>query len=269
MIALLLAATLAAPPAPRMGDDVTIGVPTAGTVVAVAGTARIASEVEGDVVALAGDVELLPGSRVRGDVVALGGIVRGSGTVEGRSVALAPLGLRVTQPTGTARLDIGFALLRIGGWMVLASLLAALAPGFVRRCASELRQSPVLTLLVGVLAIGTWLAVAVLALASSGTPAGVALLLLWSASFLALKVVGIAALADQLARRVTPILPVALRGRVPATGLVAGVLAGAALLPFAGGAIWLLANLAGVGAVASAVIRPKPVLIALSGLAAR
>ncbi|MFZ5785334.1 MAG: hypothetical protein ACOY3Y_02725, partial [Acidobacteriota bacterium] len=152
MVALLLAATLVSPPVPRMGADVTIGVPTAGTVVAVAGTARISSEVEGDVVALAGDVELLPGSRVHGDVVALGGAVRGSGTVEGRSVALAPLGLRVTQATGTARLDVGFALLRIGGWMVLASLLAALAPSYVRRCAAELRLSPVSTLLVGVLA---------------------------------------------------------------------------------------------------------------------
>ena len=54
--ALLLATALAAAPSPRVGVDVTIAEPTVGTVVAVAGKVRVASEVRGDVIALLGGV---------------------------------------------------------------------------------------------------------------------------------------------------------------------------------------------------------------------
>jgi hypothetical protein len=89
--AVLLAAALAAAPSPRPGVDVVVNEPTVGTVVAVAGTVRVASEVRGDVVALLGDVELAAGAQVHGDVVALGGRVSGPGHADGRVVGFTAL----------------------------------------------------------------------------------------------------------------------------------------------------------------------------------
>ncbi|MBI4917983.1 MAG: hypothetical protein HY825_19250 [Acidobacteria bacterium] len=268
MIALLLAGVLAGAPAPRLGADVLVEVPTAGTVVSLAAQVRVSSVVDGDVVAVAGDVELLPGAEVRGDVIALGGAIEGPGVVSGRTVEFAPLGWAGSRaPSGSAAW--GLALLRVGGWLVLGSLLTLLAPGLVRRAAAPVGDRPWVTVTVGVLGLAVWLAVMVLLLAAAGGPIGILLALLGVAGLLALKVVGIVGLSWWLGRRMAPVLPLSMRAELPRTALALLLLAVIGMIPLVGASLWAAANVAGIGAAVRAMGSPHPVALALSRVLAR
>ncbi|MBP1621180.1 MAG: hypothetical protein H6Q02_1947 [Acidobacteria bacterium] len=256
--ALLLATALAAAPSPRVGVDVTIAEPTVGTVVAVAGKVRVASEVRGDVVALLGDVELAPGARVHGDVLALGGRVDGPGRATGRVVGFTAL--REPSPAGGAA-NLGLALMRAGGWVVLVTLLVLAAPWSVRRAADGLAH-PARAAAVGLLSLAVWLALMVLALGSATTAPGVVAVLTGVGLLLAVKLVGVAGLAWLTGRRLARLLPVALRGEVARTGLAMLLLAVLALLPVVGELLWVVAGVTGIGAVVTAWARPVPVLVA-------
>jgi hypothetical protein len=257
--ALLLASALVAAPSPRPGVDVRIGEPTVGTVVAVAGTVRVASTVQGDVVALLGDVELMPGAQVHGDVVALGGRVSGPGQADGRVVAFTAL--REPSRTPGDRAGLGLALMRAGGWVVLVTLLALAAPLAVRRAADGASR-PARAVVVGALSLAVWLALMVLALAAATTPLGVVGVLAGVALLLAVKVLGMAGLAWLAGRAAARLLPAPLRGEVPRTGLAMLALAVLALLPVVGELLWVTAGVVGIGAVVSAWAQPVPVLVA-------
>lgn len=256
--ALLLATALATAPAPRVGVDVTIGEPTVGTVVAVAGRVRVASEVRGDVIALLGDVELAPGAAVHGDVLALGGRVDGPGRADGRVVGFTAL--REPGAAGGAA-GLGLALMRAGGWVILVTLLVLAVPLTVRRAAEGL-ASPARAAAVGLLSAGVWLALMVLALAAATTAPGVVAVLAGVGLLLAVKVVGIAGLAWLTGRRLARVLPGRLRGEVARTGLAMLLLAVLALLPVVGELLWVVAGVTGIGAVVTAWARPVPVLVA-------
>ena len=264
MTTLLLAATLAAAPAPRLGADVTVSAPTVGTVVAVVGTVRIEAEVEGDVVALLGDVELAPGARVSGDVVALGGRVIGTGSTSGRIVSVATfagIGPGLLAAGGTGRASLAVACMRLGGWLVLVSLLAIFLPQHLRLTAAELTSRPGRTVLVGAVSLVVWVGVAGLALAFARSPVGAVGVLLAIGAFLLAKVLGVAGLAWLVGRRLAPVLPVVLRGESARTGVAVLLLGLASCVPLAGETLWAAANVAGLGAVAAAWVRPRTLLV--------
>jgi hypothetical protein len=269
ILALALAAALAPPPSPRLGTDIAIDRPTGGTVAAVAGTVHISSLVQGDVVALGGDVELLPGARVEGDVLALGGSVTGHAPVSGRVVGIAPLGGRNVPFAATARQAAGLDLIRIGGWMALVTLLVGFAPRLPRRAVDELRTQPWRAGLIGIAGLAAWLAFVVLGLAAATSASGLILVGLSVALFLAAKVAGLAACALLLGSWLSPLLPPWLRGAGARSGIAAGILAVASLIPYAGSSLWALANVFGIGAVVAIALGPEPVILALGRITAR
>jgi hypothetical protein len=103
----------------RSGDQIIVaGEALGGDLVTVRGNIRVAGAVDGDVVALGGDVVVEPGARVTGSVVAAGGAVRiEGGLVEGEVVETVLLAAEAAPPV--RRSPIGLAL----GW---ASVLAAI-----------------------------------------------------------------------------------------------------------------------------------------------
>jgi len=262
--ALLLAATLAAAPAPRLGAEVVIAEPTRGPVVAVLGSVRVDAEIVGDVVALGGDVTLGDGGRVVGDVVAVGGAIDGGARVAGRAIAVATLDGSASDGVRPHRTTWGLRALRVGGWVVVASILLVALPRQVRRGGESLRLMPVRTLAVGVLSVGVWLVAVLLALALSASRLGIVLLLAGIAAFLVAKVLGLLAVAWLAGWGARGLLPPAWRNEISRTGAGMFALAVAGVVPLVGPLVWLAANVAGVGAVVVALVAPRLTPLALS-----
>jgi hypothetical protein len=271
LTALLLAAALAAAPAPRIGADVDVARPTRGPVVAVLADVVVSAEVEGDVVALGGDVRLAPGARVRGDAVALGGSVAGEGTVAGRAVSLGTLGLLAggRESRSGGRAAWGYGLLRVGAWATFGTLLLLGAPRWVRGTGERVVRQLWVAPLVGVLAILVWFVTVVLALALTATPLGVGCLLAAVALLLLAKVLGVVGVAWVVGRALTPALPLGWRSEVPRTGVALLLTTAVSAVPVLGGAVWLAVNVVGVGAVVGALVQRRSVVPALARLAAR
>ena len=263
---LLLAVTLAAAPAPRLGADVTISQPTRGPVVSVLGSLRVEAEVAGDVIALGGDITLGPGGRVEGDAVAVGGRVEGPGTTTGRSVSVASLDGTAFPPLGDAasfRVAWGMRALRVGGWMMIAAVLLLAFPRQVRRGGEYLRTMPVRTMVVGGLSLAVWLIVVLLTLALMASRLGVAVLLGGVVLLLIAKVLGLLAVAWLLGWGLRGALPLAWRGEIARTGIAMFVLAAIGVLPLLGPLVWLVANVAGVGAMVAALVITRLAAVAL------
>lgn len=258
--ALLLATALAAAPRPQPGVNLAITQPTQGPVVSLLGDVVVSAPVEGDVVALAGSVTLEAGADVAGEVVAIGGEVSGTGTVRGRAVSLGSLGpgMAVRSPGGL-RAAWGLRLLRLGGWVLLGTLLIIAMPRAVRTGAVRLALHPVRVVLVGAVTLGVWLAGMILAAIVVQSPVGAGLLLLGTVLLLVAKTVGIVITAWWLAWRCARFLPVPLRAELPRTGLGVGVLVTASLLPVLGGVVWIAANVAGIGTIAWGLVQRLPV----------
>ena len=272
MIALLLAATLAAAPAPRLAADVLVDRPTAGPVVAVLGDVTLTSEVVGDVVAVGGNVELAAGASVRGDVVALGGRVTGPGKVAGRVASAGGLGFvgrGGSEASGGSVSALGLGLLRAGVWLIVGSLVILALPGRVRSLGNRVASNAWRSLLVGALALLVWLAVVVLALAVTNSPLGVACVLLAVTVLLAVKLAGVVAVAWAAGRALARVLPVGMRGESARTGTGLLALLALALVPVVGPAVWLLVNVVGIGAAVGAVLERRPFALAVPGLATR
>lgn len=257
--ALLLATALAAAPRPQPGVNLVITQATQGPVVSLLGDVVVSAPVEGDVVALAGSVVLEAGADVAGEVVAIGGEVSGTGNVRGRAVSLGSLGpgMAVRSPGGV-RAAWGLRLLRLGGWMLLGTLLIIAMPRAVRTSAVRLALRPVRVSLVGVATLGVWLAGMVLAAIVVRSPVGAAMLLAGAVLLLVAKTVGIVVTAWWLAWRCAPFLPTRLRAELPRTGIAVGVLVAASLVPLLGGAVWIAANVAGIGTIAWGLIQRLP-----------
>ena len=272
MTALLLAGALLAAPAPQLGAPLVVDRPTQGPVVALLADVRIASEVVGDVVAVGGNVELAPGASVRGDVVALGGRVVGSGSVSGRVASGGGLGLAPSgEPAGArgAVSNLGLGLLRAGVWLSLGSLVILALPGRVRSAGAHLAAAPLRSAAVGVLALLVWLALVILALAVTNSPLGVAFMLAAVALLLVAKLAGVVAIAWAAGCAAARHLPVPLRGEPARTGTALLVLTLLALAPVIGPAVWLAANVVGIGAVVGVLLAPRALAIPLLSFAAR
>jgi len=267
--ALLLATALAAAPTPQAGIDLVVSAPTQGPVVSLLGDVVVRAPIEGDVVALAGSVVLEPGAEVSGEAVAIGGEVRGSGTVRGRAVSIGSLGPGVgTRTSSSSRATWGLRLLRLGGWMALATLLVVTLPQAVRKSAVRLALHPVRVVLVGAAALGVWLAAMILSAVVVQSPVGAGLLLFGAVLLLAAKSLGVVVTGWWLAWRCARVLPVPLRGELPRTGLGVGVLVAVSLLPVLGGVVWIAANVAGIGTLAWGVaqrVRARAWLLPISG----
>jgi hypothetical protein len=252
--ALLLVAALAAPPPPILGRDVRIDRPTGGTVVALGGAVRVAARVTGDVVAIAGDIAIVDGGSVSGDVVAVGGRVIGRGPVGGRVVSISAIGGASGGRHVPGRVRAGLALFRAGLWVLAVTALVLLAPRLVRRTGAGLLALGWRAIVVGLGALAVWLVVLVLALAAGAWSVGKLLVLLGIIVFLGAKLVGLSVVAWAVGRGLVVVLPPSLRGEVPRAGVGALVLLACAAIPVAGDALWLAANLVGLGAVAAATL---------------
>mgnify|MGYP001274232314 CR=1 FL=1 len=248
----LLAGMLQPAPAPRLGHDLHIGEPTQGPVVGLLATVTVASRVEGDVVVLGGDVVVTETGAVREDVVAVAGTVRVAGTVDGRVVGggsrgvLAPL---AGDPARAARSVWGKHLLHMGAWLMVVGGMALLAPQPARRGAEHLARRPLAALVAGGLALLVWVAVVGIGLLLGTTAVGAGVVMAATGALVAVKVLGVAAVAFWLGARLLPWLPAGLRAEAPRAGVGMGVVLLLALLPVAGEVLWLAANVAGIGAV--------------------
>ena len=272
MTALLLAGALLAAPAPQLGAPVFVDRPTAGPVVALLADVRVSSEIVGDVVAIGGDVELAAGASVHGDVVSLGGRVSGPGTVSGRVAVMGGAGLPGFGTLAASRGSVsvlGLGLLRAGVWLTLGSLVILALPRNVRTVGLRLASAPLRSPVIGVLALLVWLALVVLALAVTDSPLGVAFLLVAVAVLLAVKLAGVVAIAWAAGRAVAGYLPPALRGELARTGTALVALSFVALVPVVGPALWLAANVVGIGAVVGALVESRALALALPSFATR
>jgi len=207
----------------------------------------VSGPVDGDVVAVAGNVTLEPGARVGGDVVAvLGHIDRKPGAeVRGRVVtvsSVAGLGLRSPGPC-PLRTGIALKLLVTGGWLLAVNLVLVLFPGLARRAATDPRLLSPESALLGVVAVLTVFTALVAALGLGPlAPAGVVLLI---ALTLALKVLGLSALTARLGTRLVPrgaMWPVPLRA-----SLALAVLLAFRLVPVGGALLWTVVSVFGIG----------------------
>lgn len=256
MIVLLLAAAVATPPPPALGRSILVETATRGTVVSLGAPIEVGADVDGDVVAIVGDIELSAGVVVRGDVVALGGRVTGQGTVEGRVVGIGSITgspLAAAGPT-TLRSRLGLALARAGGWVLLATVVVLFAPRTVRRAASRLRELGWRALAAGVAVLLLWLVVMTVALLGNVRPLGRTLVAAGIVALLVVKVVGLTVVARVVGDRLIDRLPLALRSEVARVGLAALALVAVGMVPAVGGVVWALANLVGLGAVAALLI---------------
>lgn len=248
--ALLLATALAAAPRPQPGVNLAVTEPTQGPVVSLLGDVVVSARVEGDVVALAGSVRLETGADVTGEAVAIGGEVTGPGTVRGRSVSFGSQGAGAARSPAGLRAAWGLRLLRLGGWVLLGTLLVVAVPRAVRAGAVRLALHPVRVVLVGAATLGVWLAGMMLAAIVVRSPVGAGVLVLGAVLLLVAKTAGIVVAAWWLGWRCALLLPAPLRGELPRTGVAVAVLVAASLLPVLGGALWIAANVAGIGTIA-------------------
>lgn len=252
LLALLGGGVLAPAPAPRLGEPVHITTPTRGPVVALLAPVTVTSRVEGDVVVLGADVVITDGGVVDGDVVAVAGTVHAAGEVRGRAVAASTRGVLAPFSADSRRSwrsVWGAHLVHFGAWLLVVGAIAVGLPQPARRGSEVLRQRPGRALGVGVLALLVWVAVAGIGLLLGVSPAGAGVVMAATTVLVAFKVLGVVVVAYTVGWRLLPVLPVALRAEAPRTGVGMLVILLAALLPLAGEALWLAANVAGIGAV--------------------
>lgn len=259
-LTLLLTITLVAAPPPSAGSNVHITQPTRGPVVSLLGDVKVDALVEGDVVALGGNVELGWTADVTGEVVTIGGAVSGPGTVRGRAVAIGALGTSGEWGSaGGLRTVLGLHLLRIGGWLLLGTLVLLLVPRAIHANVQRLRSQPLRALVIGLVTLALWLATTILAAVVVRSAMGAGLLLLGTGVLLVIKTVGIVTSAWWLGERAVGILPVRLRPEVPRTGLALAGLAVLSMLPVVGPVTWIAANVLGIGAVTWGLAQRLPV----------
>ena len=214
---------------------------------------RVDELVDGDVVALAGDVVLGPRADVRGHAVAVFGEVRAEpgARVAGRMIGLSSLaGLAVLPAAGEdgARLRIAVRLLVAGSWLLATTLIALLWPSRLRWGMAVLPQLGLRVAVLGAMVALTLLA-ALIAAIGLGPGVGLLLAAALGVGFLAIKAVGLAVLGGSLGKTVLGRLAA---GRaLPLTSAVfVGVLLllMARFLPVVGGGAWTVVSLAALGA---------------------
>lgn len=209
-------------------------------VVVVAGDVRVEGRVAGNLVVVLGDVELTGGGRVDGDLVVLGGSVEGVCPVGGRTWVVGGTGPRAGAPGG-------WNLIRLGLWLLLAFALLAFYPQGVRVVGRGVEGQLVAAVASG---LGFFLLWAALAILVGVTVAGGMQLVLWAALagvLVGFKALGVVGLAWAIGTGLRVWLPTPLRGEFPRTGVALALLVILSWAPVVGPALWVLANLVGVG----------------------
>lgn len=214
--------------------------------------------VEGDVVALGGDVVLGPEAVVRGHAVAVFGTVRSApeARVDGRRIGVSSLaGLAIEPGSGeeSPRLRLAVRLLTAGAWLLATTLIALLWPVRIRHGAAVLPQLGVKVAVLGGMVAVTLLA-ALIAAIGLGPVAGLPLAAAVGMAFLAVKAVGLAVLGGGVGAAILGRLGTARRMPLTASVFV-GMLAMLMVrfVPLVGGVAWTALVLVALGAGVFAV----------------
>jgi hypothetical protein len=243
-----------------LGRDLVLEGRASAGVAVLRGSARIAGEIEGDLVVLGGGVVLEPEARVDGDVFVLGGAVeaRPGAQVTGRTVAYptAPGALLVLAEgpalglSPWSRVVIGTKLALLAAWLVTGMALVAAAWPAIDSTASAVAEAPLGCFATGLVAVVAMLLLALFLSSFLGVEAGVPLLVLLGLGALVLKLWGTVAVCAFVGRA----LDRASARRDGSTGPLRATLVGLALLgalkfvPVVGVWAWTAATLIGVGA---------------------
>lgn len=246
-----------------LSRDVVVEGRALANVAALDGSVRVLGLVEGDVLALGGDVELAPTARVTGDVFTLGGVINAEPGAEigGRAVSYPTassawltlmegpsLGLPATSP-----LVVAAKLGLLAAWLVLVLVFFAASGREVVSTSVSVAREPFRDFVVGLVGVVTLVLTGLLLSTVAGALVGVPMLVLVVVLALVLKLWGMVAvfhaLGFWLASRLVRLR--VLRGRITALHaatlglLVLGLLK---LIPWVGVWTWTAATLIGVGA---------------------
>lgn len=217
--------------------------------------------VDGDVVAIGGDVILGPHARVGGHAVAVfGQVVLAPGArVEGRALSVVSLSSLTLVDEGSrspASVSLGVPLLACGGWLLVTTLAALLAPAWMRRGAATVQRLGPRVVVMGLLVVVT-LFTALVAVLGLGGPVGVGLAALLWLLFLVAKAIGLTLIGAILGGRIVPRL---LHRPTPLSLDVfvgVGLLLAVRFLPIVGGSVWSVLAVVALGAgVLAAVLVP-------------
>jgi hypothetical protein len=214
--------------------------------------------VDGDVVAIGGDVVLGPSADVSGHAVSIFGKVhvQPGARIGGRVIAvdsLASLTVDRVRASEGRHADLGLRFLVAGGWLLATTLIAFLWPGFVRRGAAAVPELGLRAVILGVM-VALTLVAALVAVLGLGPSMGVPLAITIAVAFTAGKAVGLAilgaAVGAAVLRRLVP-------GRLfPATAIVfvgVGAMLAVRFIPVVGGAAWTLLVVLALGAAVVAL----------------
>jgi hypothetical protein len=241
-----------------LGRDVVVDGEARSDVAALNGALRVSGSVEGDAIALGGEVELTSTAHVRGDVFALGGAIHvepgaeiGGRTVSYPTASAAWLTLLEGPSLGLSAgspLVIAAKLGLLAAWLVLVLVFFAAGGREVLSTSQSIAAEPFRGFVTGLVGIVALVLTALLFTTLAGVLVGVPLLLLVVLLALVLKLWGMVAvfhaLGDWLGRRLlrrraTPLHAATL-------GLV--VLGALKFVPYIGIWAWTAATLIGVGA---------------------
>jgi hypothetical protein len=241
-----------------LGRDLEVAGEALSDAVALDGAVRVEGRVEGDVLALGGDVHLASTARIGGDVFALGGAIRAEpgATIAGRSVSYPDasavwltllegpaLGLSAASP-----LVVGGKLALLAAWLALALAFFAVSGRQVLSTSRGVAEEPLRSFATGVVGVLALLLTALLFSAFAAALVGVPLLVLAVLLALVLKLWGMVAvfhaLGDWLGRRLLGRPPRALN----AATLGLAVLGLVKFVPYLGVWAWTAATFLGVGA---------------------
>ncbi|NOZ94506.1 MAG: hypothetical protein GXP47_07185 [Acidobacteria bacterium] len=211
----------------------------------------------GDVVALGGNVELGPNARVEGHAVAVLGRVESAegATVTGRRISVTSLaGLRLggAEERVPARLWWGIRLLSWGFWLAVTGLIAAMFPRRIIRGVWTVEHVAAASVALGLAAALTLMAALVAVFSAGaglGLPGAVALLLVFGAGkALGLTLVGGLVGEALLWRATGRRWPISIE---VFTGVV--LLLTLRMVPVAGGPLWAVVSVLGLGAAIAAM----------------
>ena len=240
------------------GGDVKLEGPIDGSLHVAGGNVRINGQVTGDATIAAGKVELGPDARIQGKLY-----FRGENLY--RDPAAQVVGgveQRLThgywhERTAAERFAHGW--FWTAGLMVLAALIAAALPGPSNRMASELRDHPWVTLLLGFVALVTIPVAAILMMITIiGIPIGIVAILGYLLLLLVAYVWLAAVVGGLLLDRVKPEVAALAGWRAGMAVLAMLVIALLVRLPYIGGTAHFVALVVGVGMIAAAVFRQPP-----------
>lgn len=267
-----------------LGRDLTVTGVHDGDVQLMGAHLTIDGQVRGDVVVLAGDLELTSNARVAGDIILIGGLYRAAeeAVVEGELYLpgqLPSLGRLTTDKASLlGSMQHPFSLLAIAlkvsllfAWFVAALVVAMSMSREVRSSSVELRASPYHAFALGLVAFTSFVITAVVFSYLIPYFVGLFLLAVLAVFAMITKIYGLVAVfhaigwrvvgprtADDLSKRRI------LRGDLAMIMLGLFILGALRLIPFVGTIIWILASIFGIGtALATKFGRRDPWFLAL------